>query len=1229
MATHARRFPRRANPQHMMYTRPHTLTPAAIVAGLAISAGALLAAPTHTWTGGAGAGSDWFDTANWDGGVVPVLNTNQYGSQTSTDHVVWDSETAVGNYMPSGTITPAAHWPSNSRMPNTELRNGTLTIGQSINWGHTGDTFIIGDGDATNTATVNVNWSNLNRDPNGTKSYVVNSDGTLNITTNLSKFSDSGGKDSAITINGGSVVVSGSINANFIDDSGDYVSFEAFDSSFTANFGGQLPDLATITAQFGDSFRLGGALTSDPDAQLSVIDNMDGSFTVTAATDTDAPTPDPMTFAVAPTAVDTTTVGMVATTADDPSGPVEYFFENITNTDNSGWITDPSWSNTGLTNGVSYDFRVKARDSFENETGWSTPASAAPGNDVTPPSPNPMSFASPPTATGPDSITMTATTAGDINGVQYLFDCLTPGGNDSPWQDSPTYTDTGLAPGTEFTYQVQARDKSTGMNATAFSDPASATTDTLDETPPSISSLSPSNGTSGVPVNANLEITFDEDVAVATGFITLKNLTAATQEQIDVTDNSQVSVDGAVLTINPTSDLLLGNQYAVQIDADAIEDLADTPNGFAGIDNDTTWSFTAYSGIFTWTGGAGAGSDWFDAGNWDGGAVPVLNTNQYGSQTSTDQVIWDSETAVGNYMPSGTITPAAHWPSNSRMPNTELRNGTLTIGQTINWGHNGNTFVIGDGDATNTATVNVNWSNLNRDPNGTKSYVVNSDGILNVTTSLGSFSDGGAKDAVINIIGGAVVVSGTINTNLIDDTGDYISFEVASSTFTANFGGQLPDLGTISAQFGDSFRIGGALASDPGAQLVATDNGDGSFTVGITGPAIITSFEAAGATGVIDQTAKTIEVEVPFGTDLETLAPTFTLTSGTCDPESGSAPSPTFAAQNPATYTVTDTATDPDTVNTYSVTVTEAPETDTLVIDLGTSPAGTTIEGGTFSIFTGDQELPTNLPLPSLPAGSILQKIEIAAALEATDNGNYASDLSLLLDPTPGTPGGDFSVEITNGTTPLGGAALDLDWPASADAGVGTALTETKTDADWMSVGDIDLSTTGLFLGNAFGGPTTGGTWSGKITLTYEVGSGGGGTFSDWIAGYPGVGGQTALGDDPDGDGNDNGVENYFGTDPSVFSTGLSAGVFSTDGGNTFTFTHPLGDDPASDVSAAYRWSDDLATFYPDGDPNGAGTTTVSFQQGVPSGGMVAVTATITGTVIPERLFVDIEVTQE
>ena len=100
-----------------------------------------------------------------------------------------------------------------------------------------------------------------------------------------------------------------------------------------------------------------------------------------------------------------------------------------------------------------------------------------PPADTDPPTPNPMSFASAPASTGTSSIAMTATTASDPSGVEYYFEALTAGGNDSGWQSSASYEDTGLSPDTTYSYRVKARDTSTNANETAWSGSASATTD--------------------------------------------------------------------------------------------------------------------------------------------------------------------------------------------------------------------------------------------------------------------------------------------------------------------------------------------------------------------------------------------------------------------------------------------------------------------------------------------------------------------------------------------------------------------------------------------------------------------------------------------------------------------------------------------------------------------------------------------------------------------------------
>ncbi|WP_299930675.1 Ig-like domain-containing protein, partial [uncultured Pelagimonas sp.] len=111
-----------------------------------------------------------------------------------------------------------------------------------------------------------------------------------------------------------------------------------------------------------------------------------------------------------------------------------------------------------------------------------------------------------------------------------------------------------------------------------------------DVTPPGLLSVTPSDGTASVTVGSNLTITFNEDVQVGTGNITIySGVDDSIVAQIDVT-SGQVSVSGATVTINPTNDLAVAQPYYVQIDSGAIEDTAG--NDFGGISNTTDWNFS-------------------------------------------------------------------------------------------------------------------------------------------------------------------------------------------------------------------------------------------------------------------------------------------------------------------------------------------------------------------------------------------------------------------------------------------------------------------------------------------------------------------------------------------------------------------------------------------------------------------------------------------------------------
>jgi hypothetical protein len=136
-------------------------------------------------------------------------------------------------------------------------------------------------------------------------------------------------------------------------------------------------------------------------------------------------------------------------------------------------------------------------------------------------------------------------------------------------------------------------------------------------------------------------------------------------------------------------------------------------------------------------------------------------------------------------------------------------------------------------------------------------------------------------------------------------------------------------------------------------------------------------------------------------------------------------------------------------------------------------------------------------------------------------------------------------------------------------------------------------------------------------------------TYAAWIGGFfPGVTDPAIIGlnADPDGDGTDNGVENFFGTDPSAFTRGLVADDF-TPGTHTLTATHPFTNTPASDLSNRYQWSPNLVDWYTgdgvDGPAGGPTATTASHVFGTTA------TVTATASAAMQRFFLRVSVKQD
>ncbi|MCK5683360.1 PxKF domain-containing protein [bacterium] len=160
----------------------------------------------------------------------------------------------------------------------------------------------------------------------------------------------------------------------------------------------------------------------------------------------------------------------------------EYFCENTTIGENSGWVQSdsdepksPNWIISGLEEDIVYSFRVKARNRDGIETTWTDLGTHV--IDCQSPEPNPMQWdPKKKILSTTSSITMYAIEANDISeDIEYYFDFTgssfsSSGGTDSGWISRNFYTDNKLKPNQKYGYRVKARDNAESPNVTNYSD---------------------------------------------------------------------------------------------------------------------------------------------------------------------------------------------------------------------------------------------------------------------------------------------------------------------------------------------------------------------------------------------------------------------------------------------------------------------------------------------------------------------------------------------------------------------------------------------------------------------------------------------------------------------------------------------------------------------------------------------------------------------------------------
>jgi hypothetical protein len=111
-------------------------------------------------------------------------------------------------------------------------------------------------------------------------------------------------------------------------------------------------------------------------------------------------------------------------------------------------------------------------------------------------------------------------------------------------------------------------------------------------TPPTLTSSTPADETTGVSVSRDIVLTFDKDIVFGTGNIEVIDLTDGTNSFIidAALPGLQASITGSVLTIDPSANIDNNSNYSIRIAATAIDDA--NAISYAGITDDTTLNFT-------------------------------------------------------------------------------------------------------------------------------------------------------------------------------------------------------------------------------------------------------------------------------------------------------------------------------------------------------------------------------------------------------------------------------------------------------------------------------------------------------------------------------------------------------------------------------------------------------------------------------------------------------------
>ncbi|TAE08017.1 MAG: hypothetical protein EAZ95_17650, partial [Bacteroidetes bacterium] len=118
---------------------------------------------------------------------------------------------------------------------------------------------------------------------------------------------------------------------------------------------------------------------------------------------------------------------------------------------------------------------------------------------------------------------------------------------------------------------------------------------TADATAPTLVTLLPAHNATGVALNANLVMTFNENIKLGTGTFTIKKVSDNSVVASGLSGDAWFTANGATLTFNPPLDFEGLTAYYAEISNGFVQDMAG--NNYAGFSGNGTWQITTIADL--------------------------------------------------------------------------------------------------------------------------------------------------------------------------------------------------------------------------------------------------------------------------------------------------------------------------------------------------------------------------------------------------------------------------------------------------------------------------------------------------------------------------------------------------------------------------------------------------------------------------------------------------------